>query len=93
MRVSSRVITDRIGWLLKDCQGTDFADNARKVDENCQKLPEDIGIKDMIEERCNSRSAKPASRSRLEVSSTSGINVCETVDADALEVNMNEEWR
>ena len=80
----------RMMGLLKDCQVSDVADNARKADENWQRLLKNTGIIDMIGEHCSSRSATPASRSRLGGLPTSGINLCETVDADGLEINMNK---
>ena len=53
--------------VLKDCQDLDAAENIRKANANCQKLLKHTGFKDIIEERCNSRSALTSARSLLGV--------------------------
>ena len=78
--------------LLGDCQAFDAAENIRKADAHCQKLLKHTGVTDMIEERCNSRSALTPVRSRLGVLPTSSIQLCETADSDGLDINMNEDW-
>ena len=77
---------------MKDCQSSDVADHIGKADANCQKLLKHTGVKDIIEERRNSRSALTSARCLLGVLPTSSIQLCETADADGLEINMNEDW-
>ena len=78
--------------LLKDCPGLGVADNIRKADEHCQKLLKHTGIQDMIEERCNSRSAMPTSIFSWSVAYF-GHSPVRDGGCGWLEINMNEEWR
>ena len=77
--------------LLKDCQSSDVAVYIRKADANCQKQLRHTRVKD-IKERCNSRSALTSARSLLGGLPTSSAQLCETADADGLEIHMNEDW-
>ena len=78
--------------LIKDCQSSDVAEDIRKAHAKCQKLLKHTGITDIIEERCSSRSAMPSARSSLSFLPVSSLQLCETADADGLEINMNEDW-